>query len=61
MNHEIYIRRTLELAIRGAGQVSPNPRVGAIILKNDQIISEGYHMAFGKAHAEIVAIQKVVS
>ena len=52
-----YMHRALELARRGAGLVSPNPMVGAVLVKNNKIIGEGYHCAAGKDHAEIVAIK----
>jgi len=52
-----YIRRTLELARQGCGNVSPNPMVGAVIALNDEIIGEGYHQCFGKEHAEIMALR----
>ncbi|MGC8841239.1 MAG: bifunctional diaminohydroxyphosphoribosylaminopyrimidine deaminase/5-amino-6-(5-phosphoribosylamino)uracil reductase RibD [Candidatus Sumerlaeaceae bacterium] len=51
-----YMRRALELAARGHGQTAPNPMVGAIIVKNNQIIGEGWHRAAGLPHAEIEAI-----
>ena len=47
----------LALAERGAGSVSPNPMVGAILVKNDTIIGKGYHAKFGGPHAEVAAIQ----
>lgn len=56
MQHEKYIRRCIELAKCGLGLVSPNPLVGAVIVKNNEIISEGYHQMFGSAHAEVNAI-----
>ncbi|MFC1568640.1 bifunctional diaminohydroxyphosphoribosylaminopyrimidine deaminase/5-amino-6-(5-phosphoribosylamino)uracil reductase RibD [bacterium] len=59
MDHKKYIKRALELAKRGIGNVSPNPRVGALIVKNNRILSEGYHAGFGEAHAEIDAINKL--
>ena len=40
---EIYIKRCIELAFKGAGYVSPNPLVGCIIVHNNVIIGEGYH------------------
>lgn len=49
------MRRALELAARGRGQTSPNPMVGAVLVKNDQIIGEGWHRAAGLSHAEIEA------
>lgn len=51
--NSIYMKRALELAKRGEGFVSPNPLVGAVIVKNDEIIGEGYHECFGEDHAEI--------
>ena len=46
----------LRLALKGEGKVSPNPMVGAIIVKGDKIIGRGYHQKFGGAHAEINAL-----
>ena len=40
---EKYMRRAIELAKKGAGKVSPNPLVGAVIVKEGRIIAEGYH------------------
>ncbi len=57
MNHIHYMRRALELAQRGAGFVNPNPMVGAVIVKNGRIIGEGYHHAYGQAHAEVEAMR----
>lgn len=53
-----YMRRALELAEKGKGFVSPNPLVGCVIVKDDKIIGEGWHNAFGKPHAEIEAMAK---
>jgi diaminohydroxyphosphoribosylaminopyrimidine deaminase/5-amino-6-(5-phosphoribosylamino)uracil reductase len=58
--HEKYMRRCLELARLGAGYVSPNPMVGAVIVHQGQIIGEGYHQHYGKAHAEVHAIQDLL-
>ncbi len=58
--HEIYMRRCLELAAMGIGYVSPNPMVGAVIVHNDSIIGEGYHQKYGEAHAEVNAVNQVV-
>ena len=44
--------RCLELAKLGAGNVAPNPMVGAALVYNDRIIGEGYHQKYGEAHAE---------
>lgn len=50
--NEQYMRRAIELAKLGAGKVNPNPFVGAVIVKNGQIIGEGYHKVYGDLHAE---------
>jgi diaminohydroxyphosphoribosylaminopyrimidine deaminase/5-amino-6-(5-phosphoribosylamino)uracil reductase len=54
---ERYMLRALKLAGRGLGKVSPNPMVGAVIVKGERIIGEGYHHAFGKDHAEVDALK----
>jgi diaminohydroxyphosphoribosylaminopyrimidine deaminase/5-amino-6-(5-phosphoribosylamino)uracil reductase len=50
------MRRALELAERGRGYVEPNPLVGAVVVRDGQIVGEGYHQRFGEAHAEIHAL-----
>lgn len=59
MKHEKYIRRCIELAQNGAGNVSPNPMVGAVVVYSEKIIGEGYHQLHGEAHAEVNAIKAV--
>ncbi|MEI6652888.1 MAG: riboflavin biosynthesis protein RibD, partial [Chlorobiaceae bacterium] len=54
-----FMRRALELAVQGAGSVSPNPMVGAVIVYNREIIGEGCHQKFGGPHAEVNAIASV--
>ncbi len=54
---EGFMRRALKLAEKGAGCVSPNPLVGAVIVKNGMVIGEGWHQRCGENHAEINAIQ----
>lgn len=54
---EFYMKRALRLARKGEGRVSPNPMVGAVIVRNSRIIGEGYHQEFGGNHAEINALQ----
>ncbi len=49
----------LQLAARGAGLVAPNPMVGCVIVKNQQILASGWHQAFGYAHAEINALSSL--
>ena len=53
------MRRCLDLAIKGAGNVSPNPMVGAVLVYKDKIIGEGWHQQYGKAHAEVNCIASV--
>jgi diaminohydroxyphosphoribosylaminopyrimidine deaminase / 5-amino-6-(5-phosphoribosylamino)uracil reductase len=55
---EQFMREALKLAQRGLGKVSPNPMVGAVIVKGGRIISRGYHHAFGKDHAEVDAFKQ---
>lgn len=55
---EMYMKRAIELARKGEGWVSPNPLVGAVIVKDDRIIGEGYHEKYGQAHAERNALLK---
>jgi diaminohydroxyphosphoribosylaminopyrimidine deaminase/5-amino-6-(5-phosphoribosylamino)uracil reductase len=57
VNDEYYMRLAITLARKGRGYVSPNPLVGAVIVKNDRIISRGYHQRFGGNHAEINALK----
>jgi diaminohydroxyphosphoribosylaminopyrimidine deaminase/5-amino-6-(5-phosphoribosylamino)uracil reductase len=56
---EKYMKRCLELARFGLGNVAPNPMVGAVIVYNGFIIGEGYHQKYGGAHAEVNAINSV--
>ena len=58
---EFYMERAIELAKRGQGMVSPNPMVGAIIVKEGKIIGEGYHMCYGEAHAEVNAFNNAIA
>jgi len=59
LTDESYIRLAIEIAKKGAGKVSPNPMVGAVIVKNERILGAGFHEKFGSKHAEINAIEKV--
>lgn len=58
MSKEICMQRALELAAKAKGKTSPNPMVGAVIVKGFRIIAEGYHKKAGTPHAEIVALRK---
>jgi diaminohydroxyphosphoribosylaminopyrimidine deaminase/5-amino-6-(5-phosphoribosylamino)uracil reductase len=55
--HEKHMEMALNLAQRGIGSVEPNPAVGAVIIKANQIIGKGWHKQFGGAHAEINALE----
>jgi len=55
---EKYMGRALQLARRGMGAVSPNPMVGAVIVRAGRIIAEGWHRKFGADHAEIDALKR---
>lgn len=59
VNDEFYMQRSLELAAKGSGWVSPNPMVGAVLVHKGQVIGEGYHEYFGGPHAEVNCIQSV--
>lgn len=48
----LWMRRALELAVRGRGAVEPNPMVGCVIVKDGRVIGEGFHERFGGPHAE---------
>lgn len=59
MTDDRYMKRAIELAKMGEGWCHPNPLVGAVIVKNNKIIAEGYHAKFGDLHAERSAIAKL--
>jgi diaminohydroxyphosphoribosylaminopyrimidine deaminase / 5-amino-6-(5-phosphoribosylamino)uracil reductase len=54
---ELYLQRAYELAARGIGSTSPNPPVGAVVVRDDRIVGEGYHHRAGAAHAEVNALR----
>lgn len=56
---ETFLARALELAAKGVGRTSPNPAVGAVIVRNGRVIGEGFHRRAGLPHAEIEALRKV--
>jgi diaminohydroxyphosphoribosylaminopyrimidine deaminase/5-amino-6-(5-phosphoribosylamino)uracil reductase len=53
------MQRCFQLAILGAGNVAPNPMVGAVLVYDNKIIAEGYHKQYGQAHAEVNCINNV--
>ena len=57
--NQLFMKRCFDLARLGAGRVAPNPMVGAVLVHNGRIIGEGFHQAFGKAHAEVNALASV--
>lgn len=57
MIDEFFMKRALKLANKGRGYVSPNPMVGALLVRDGKIIGQGYHRRFGGPHAEINAIR----
>jgi diaminohydroxyphosphoribosylaminopyrimidine deaminase/5-amino-6-(5-phosphoribosylamino)uracil reductase len=56
-NAEAHMRRALELAERGWGRVSPNPLVGAVVVRDAVVVGEGWHEGPGTAHAEVMALR----
>lgn len=58
MNDLAYMTLAQQLALKGKATVSPNPMVGAVIVKNGKIIAQGFHHHRGGPHAEVVAMQK---
>lgn len=53
-----HMKRALELAKLGEGKTSPNPMVGAVVVKNGEIVGEGYHQEYGGPHAEVFALEE---
>lgn len=54
---QIWMRRALDLAARARGRTSPNPMVGAVLVKDGQLIGEGFHAYAGSDHAEVAALR----
>jgi diaminohydroxyphosphoribosylaminopyrimidine deaminase / 5-amino-6-(5-phosphoribosylamino)uracil reductase len=52
----LHLARAIELAARGTGRVSPNPLVGAVVVKGGEVVGEGWHAMVGGPHAEVTAI-----
>jgi diaminohydroxyphosphoribosylaminopyrimidine deaminase/5-amino-6-(5-phosphoribosylamino)uracil reductase len=53
-----FLRRALRLAARGDGQTSPNPMVGAVLVRGGRVVGTGYHTRAGAPHAEVVALER---
>lgn len=58
MDNSIFMKKALRLAAKGRGRTSPNPMVGAVIVKGGKIIAADYHRKAGTPHAEILALRK---
>jgi diaminohydroxyphosphoribosylaminopyrimidine deaminase / 5-amino-6-(5-phosphoribosylamino)uracil reductase len=57
MDHDVLMRQAITLARRGRGRVEPNPRVGAIALRDGEIVGRGFHAFYGGDHAEVAALR----
>ncbi|NQU42525.1 hypothetical protein HQ520_04515, partial [bacterium] len=53
-----YLREALELAARARGCTSPNPMVGALIVRDDEVVGRGWHRKAGQPHAEVEALRE---
>ncbi|GAB2779946.1 bifunctional diaminohydroxyphosphoribosylaminopyrimidine deaminase/5-amino-6-(5-phosphoribosylamino)uracil reductase RibD [Rhabdobacter roseus] len=61
MNSDLkYLKRALQLAAYGLGQVSPNPMVGCVLVHDETIIGEGWHQQYGGPHAEVQAVRDAI-
>jgi diaminohydroxyphosphoribosylaminopyrimidine deaminase/5-amino-6-(5-phosphoribosylamino)uracil reductase len=58
-SYELYMQRCIDIALFSNGKNRPNPEVGSVIVHNGLIIGEGWHAEYGKAHAEVNAINSV--
>lgn len=57
--HQLYMHRCIKLAALAAGHTAPNPMVGSVLVYENKIIGEGYHMQYGQAHAEVNCINSL--
>jgi diaminohydroxyphosphoribosylaminopyrimidine deaminase/5-amino-6-(5-phosphoribosylamino)uracil reductase len=57
--HTQHLKHALALAYQKKGSCAPNPSVGAVVVKNGQVIATAYHQAAGQAHAEVIALQQL--
>ena len=58
MDDERWMRRALRLAARGIGRTSPNPVVGSVVVRDDEVVGEGWHRRAGEPHGEAVALER---
>jgi len=61
MQHTRFMRAALKEALKGVGATSPNPAVGAVIVKNGRILARGWHQRAGQPHAEVEALRALSS
>lgn len=59
--HEYYMKMALKLSKKGEGAVNPNPLVGAVVVKDGQVLGTGYHKFYGGPHAEVYALEEAGS
>jgi len=57
VDDERFMRQALRLAKRASGRTSPNPVVGAVVVRSGKVVGTGYHRAAGKPHAEVIALR----
>src|SRR5216684_2046786 len=53
-----YLEEALDLAARGQGRVSPNPAVGAVVVRDGEVVGRGFHTWAGVKHAEVLALEE---
>ena len=58
MSDQRFMEQAFTLAQKGEGAVNPNPLVGAVVVKEGEIVGQGYHQAFGSSHAEVFALDE---
>ena len=58
--HAAFMDRALDLAARGVALASPNPMVGAVLVRDGNVVGEGFHAYDGVRHAEIAALEAAV-
>ncbi len=56
--HQRFMKRAIALAGRGSGRVSPNPLVGAVVVRKGKVVGHGYHRYQGRDHAEVIALER---
>ena len=57
--HEVFLKKAIDIAYKGKYLTKPNPMVGCVIVKNNKVIADGYHMKYGSNHAEINALENL--